>query len=138
MRRGERAVAAARSLVGTPFRAHGRDPAHGLDCVGLAELAARAEGFAGDVPNGYALRRGDAAGVRALIEAAGLVRARGARAGDLLLLASGAGQLHLAIDSGGGIIHADAMLRRVVDRPGAPPWPVLGRWRVIGRRFSKR
>ena len=32
-------------------------------------------------------------------------------------------------DGGGGIIHADAMLRRVVERPGPVPWPVLGRWR---------
>jgi hypothetical protein len=124
------ALAAARAAVGARFRLHGREAASGLDCVGLAALGLRAAGDEGMVPSGYALRRGDADKVRALIDATGLVRAREARAGDLLLLAAGPGQLHLAIDSGDGIVHADAMLRRVAERPGAPPWPVIGRWRV--------
>jgi hypothetical protein len=124
-----RALAAARRALGIRFRLHGRGT-DGLDCVGLAALAMRAEGFEGEVPSGYALRRGDAAGVAAAIDAAGLVRGGDARAGDLLLLSSGPGQLHLAIDAGNGIVHADAMLRRVVERPGVPPWPVMGRWRV--------
>jgi cell wall-associated NlpC family hydrolase len=125
-------LAAARAALGVRFRLHGRG-GDGLDCVGLAALALRADGFEGAVPSGYALRRGDAAAVAAAIEAAGLVAAADARAGDLLLLCAGPGQLHLAIDSGGGIIHADAMLRRVVERPGGLPWPVAGRWRVAGR-----
>jgi hypothetical protein len=108
---------------------HGRDVASGLDCVGLAALAMRAEGFEGAVPNGYALRRGDASAVAALISASGLVAAGESRAGDLLLLRVRAGQLHLAIWTGDGIVHADAMLQRVVERPGDPPWPVVGRWR---------
>ena len=86
-------IAAARAAIGARFRLHGRDPATGLDCVGLVACAAP-------------------------------------RAGDLLLCRAGPGQLHLMIDSGGGVIHADAMLRRVVERPGPPPWPVVGRWRV--------
>ncbi|WP_448662335.1 peptidoglycan endopeptidase [Sphingomonas sp. CJ20] len=128
------AVAAARGAIGARFRLHGRDPDTGLDCVGLAALALRAEGFAGPVPQGYALRSGDAVRVRAAIAASGLVGADDARPGDLLLLAAGPGQLHLAIWTGDGIVHADAMLRRVVERPGAPPWPILGRWRTeLGR-----
>ena len=99
--------------------------------MGLAALALRAEGFEGVVPSGYALRSGDAARVYATIAAAGLVEAREARAGDLLLLRTGPGQLHFAIDVGGGIVHADAMLRRVVERPGVR-WPVIGRWRMRG------
>jgi cell wall-associated NlpC family hydrolase len=118
-------VAAARSAIGARFRLHGRDPATGLDCVGLAAFALGE----GAVPSGYAMRGGDGARIAALIDARGLVRCREAQAGDLLLCASGPGQLHLAIDSGGGIIHADAMLRRVVERPGPVPWLVLGRWR---------
>ena len=121
-------VGRARSAVGARFRLHGREVATGLDCVGLAALA---YGEAA-VPSGYALRGGDQARVAALIEARGLVAATDARAGDLLLCASGPGQLHLAIDSGGGVIHADAMLRRVVERPGPVPWPVIGRWRLKG------
>ncbi|MDF7777795.1 peptidoglycan endopeptidase [Sphingomonas sp. AOB5] len=126
---GERALAAARAAVGVRFRVHGRDSA-GLDCLGLAGLAMRAEGYEGEVPSGYALRGGDAARVRAAIEAAGFVA--GDSAGDLLLMRSGPGQLHFAISSGEGIIHADAMLRRVVERPDVP-WPVIGRWRLRER-----
>ena len=99
--------------------------------MGLAALAMRAEGLDGAIPSGYALRSGDAAKVRAMIAAAGLIERSDRRAGDLLLLRTGPGQLHLAIDSGTGIVHADAMLRRVVER-GDVRWPILGRWRTAG------
>ncbi|MBA4761843.1 peptidoglycan endopeptidase [Sphingomonas sp.] len=114
----------ARGAIGARFRLHGRDVAHGLDCVGLAGLA---YGIA--VPRGYALRGGSVAQVSEVAAAAGLVRVDDARAGDLLLLNAGAGQLHLAIASERGVIHADAALRRVVERRGVPPWPELARWR---------
>lgn len=117
----------ARGAIGARFRLHGRCVAHGLDCVGLAGLA-----FGIAVPRGYALRGGSVAQVIAAAEAAGLVRADDARVGDLLLLNAGAGQLHLAIASEAGVIHADAALRRVVERPGVPPWPELARWRREG------
>ncbi|ATY33347.1 NlpC/P60 family protein [Sphingomonas psychrotolerans] len=127
MSSGDRAVAAARGALGVRFRLHGRD-ADGLDCVGLAALAMRAAGVGGAVPSGYALRTDDVAQVVATIEAAGLVAATEARAGDLLLLRAGPGQLHFAIQTEDGMIHADAMLRRVVERRELP-WPVIGRWR---------
>jgi len=128
---GERAVAAARAATGARFRLHGRDSATGLDCVGLALLALRAAGASPAVPSGYALRSGDEDGVRSAIAAAGLMPARDVRPGDLLLMRAGPGQLHFAIETGDGIVHADAMLRRVVERR-APPWPVIGRWRWQG------
>lgn len=117
----------ARGAMGARFRLHGRCVDHGLDCVGLAGLA-----FGVAVPRGYALRGGDVAPISAIAEAAGLVRVADARPGDLLLLKVGAGQLHLAIASESGVIHADAGLRRVVERPGPPPWPELARWRREG------
>ena len=117
-------VARARGAIGARFRLHGRDTETGLDCVGLAGLA-----FGVEVPRGYRLRSNDAARVAAVAEALGLVPCGDGCPGDLLLMRSGPGQLHLAIDSGTGIVHADAMLRRVVERPGAAPWPVIGRWR---------
>lgn len=123
-------VAAARSVIGVRYRLHGRDPAHGLDCVGLAAFALEAGGHEGAVPAGYAMRSGNRAAAVAAIDASGLMRATDARSGDLLLVQAGPGQLHLAIAGDDGLIHADAALRRVVERPGAVPWPVIGRWRI--------
>jgi cell wall-associated NlpC family hydrolase len=117
------AVARARVLLGVRFRAHGRDPRFGLDCVGLAGAAVGIE-----VPGGYALRTGDPAAIERALADAGLMPVIEAAAGDLLLLHAGPGQLHLAISTGGGIIHADARARRVVERPDVP-WPVLSIWR---------
>jgi cell wall-associated NlpC family hydrolase len=125
MTAAERSVAAARGAVGARFRLHGRDPAFGLDCVGLAALAARAAGFAGAIPADYAIRGGDPC---ATIDAAGLTRAAATAPGDLLLFAAGPAQFHLAVLVPGGVVHADAVLRRVVERPGAPPWPLVAAW----------
>ena len=113
----------ARESVGTRFRLHGRG-SDGLDCVGLAGLA-----YDVAVPTGYPLRSGDLGAVERFVAEAGLIRATDARAGDLIAMASGPGQLHLGITTDAGFVHADASLRRVVERPGAPPWPVLARWR---------
>lgn len=117
-------VARARIALGARFRLHGRDPATGLDCVGLAAWA-----FEAEVPRDYALRSGDVGRVARVVSALGLAAVENREAGDLLLLRMGPGLLHLAIDSGGGVIHADAMLRRVVERPGKIPGVVIGRWR---------
>lgn len=122
-----RVAAAARGCVGTRFRLHGREPATGLDCVGVAAFALRSAGWAGVVPSGYALRGGDPDRVAALLDRA-LVRDDGV--GAVLLLSVGAGQLHLAVRVEGGVVHADAGLRRVVERPGMLDWPVLGAWRM--------
>lgn len=118
-------VERARAAVGTRFRLHGRDPAEGLDCVGLAAWA-----FGVEVPSGYRLRGGSIADVAAVAARLRLVRVSVEQPGDILLLASGPGQLHLAVRTDGGIVHADAALRRVVERPGPLPWPVLAAWRV--------
>ena len=128
MTTGERVAAAALAIVGARFRLHGRDPATGLDCVGVVAVALRAAGHVGPVPDGYRLHSGDARRFAACW--AGLMAADGAAVGDVLLCRAGAGQVHLAVRAGAGIVHADAMLRRVVERPGAVPWPVLMAWRI--------
>lgn len=125
MTAGERAVAAARGAIGARFRAQGRVAALGLDCVGVAAIAARAAGYAGVVPGDYALRSD-----RVPPTPTGMSACAEPAAGDILLCRAGAGQLHLAVWTGAGVVHADAGLRRVVERPGACPWPVVAVWRV--------
>lgn len=118
-------VAAARACIGARFRPQGRDPAYGLDCVGLAGVAFGR----GDLPGDYALRGGDARRIAALVESFGLRCVHEAAAGDLLMLRTGPAQLHLVVMTESGFVHADARLRRVVETPGPPPWPVIGIWR---------
>ena len=101
--RAAEVVAAARALVGVPFRLQGRDR-DGLDCVGVAALA-----LGRAAPRGYGLRSGDTA--KALV-----------RPGPL--------QLHLMVGTGAGFVHAHAGLRRVVEMPGESPWPIIGWWRA--------
>ena len=120
--------AAARALLGVPFRGHGRDPRWGVDCVGLVALALRAGGWRGVVPDLYRLRFGDARRAAAMLDAV-LARRGGASVpGDVLLLRTGPGQLHLGIRSRAGMIHADLAAGRAVERPGALAWPLLGAW----------
>lgn len=117
-------VARARACLGVRFRAQGRDPAHGLDCVGLVGVA-----LAVELPADAPLRCADAARVMRAAAALGLRRVDDRRAGDVALFKSGPGQLHLGVLSEDGLIHADAVARRVVERPGPPPWPALAAWR---------
>jgi cell wall-associated NlpC family hydrolase len=127
MRSGAAAVAAARAAIGARFRLQGRDMAEGLDCVGLAGLA-----YGVAVPGGYALRGGAADAVAMRIAGAGFMRVGEARPGDLLLIAAGPGQLHLAVRTDAGFVQAHAGLRRVVETPGWPDAPVLGVFRAAG------
>lgn len=121
-------LSAARAAIGARFRLHGRAVDSGLDCVGVAALAARAGGVEAAIPTGYALRTADLGAVIARLDAM-LARVAEPAPGDLLLFAPGPAQLHLAVLSEAGIIHADAHLRRVVERPGRAAWPLLGAWR---------
>jgi murein DD-endopeptidase / murein LD-carboxypeptidase len=132
MTRGERIAAAARSLVGVPFRLHGRSAETGVDCVGLALLSAQRAGHGGIAPEHYGLRGGDAALFGTWLCAAGLRPVRKARAGDFMLVRAGPAQAHMMVVVPGGHVHAHAGLRRVVEMPGPSPWPVTGYWRVGG------
>lgn len=116
--------ARALALVGCPFRLHGRDPATGLDCVGVAAIATGAA-----APTGYALRSERVGEAEAWLQRHGFARVNEALPGDLMLMRPGPGQLHLCIRIAGGVVHADLGLKRVVARPELPKWEVLGIWR---------
>lgn len=125
-------AAAAKSFVGTPFRFRGRDPAGGLDCVGLVAAALAAIGRQAAPLPGYTMRQSDYAAQIAGAAAAGFVETEGAPiAGDLLLVRPGPAQVHLlVVGARGNLIHAHAGLGRVVATPPPCPWPVERHWRL--------
>lgn len=126
---GAELAAAALALVGTPFRLHGRDPRHGLDCVGVLAVAL---GETARLPNGYRIRGGDGEAMARLATNLGFAPASGKpAAGDTLILRPSPCQYHLAIATGAEtIVHAHAGLRRVVHGPLPFDWPILGHWRL--------
>lgn len=128
---GPLVAAAARALVGTPFRLHGRDPAHGLDCVGLVHCALDGAGIATVPPGGYRLRNLAIDALLATAPRSGLREAEGPLApGDVLLIGVGPAQHHLCVALGHDrFVHAHAGLRLVVEHRGVLPGPVLRHWR---------
>lgn len=123
---------AALRLAGTRFRLHGRDPATGLDCVGLLAASLAAIGRKARLPARYGLRNRDIAEALAFAPAAGLAEVCGPIvAGDVLLAQPGPLQHHLLIAGPSGeFIHAHAGLRRVVAAPTKPVWPIVRHWRL--------
>jgi murein DD-endopeptidase / murein LD-carboxypeptidase len=128
----ERMAARARSLIGVRFRPQGRDPETGLDCVGAAAAAAGLPPHR--IRRDYALRGAALAEIEHELCDLGLlpVRSKDAQAGDVVVMEAGPAQLHLAVFTGTGFVHADAAIGRVVERPGPAPWPVLATWRLNG------
>ena len=117
----------ARALVGTPFRLQGRSRL-GLDCVGVA-LAAYAVP-ADSVRRDYCLRGDHAEEARETLgQYFRRVTAAQLRRGDLMLMRVASDQLHLGVRTTDGFVHAHARLRKVVETPGLPEWPLLGAYR---------
>lgn len=122
-------AARACALVGTRFRPQGRTPGEGVDCVGVAAFACAIPSES--VPRNYALRGG------ALEEIEGLLRGLGCRRvagetpepGDIAICRPGPAQFHLVVITPFGFVHADAALRRVVQRPDPIPWTLVSAWR---------
>ena len=127
-------AAAAEGLCGVPFRLHGRDPATGLDCVGLVAAALERCGCAVVAPEGYALRALSVApllGFAARNGFAALDPLAPGQPGDLLLLRLSAIQAHLAIVlDHHRFVHAHAGLGKVVIGEGALPGRTIARWRL--------
>lgn len=125
-------AAAALTLVGSPWRLHGRNPATGLDCIGLLGAALALIGRPVQLPTGYPLRLSALTGWLPEPETLGFRIAAGSpEPGDVVLIQPGAAQIHLAIAGPvGGWVHAHAGLRRVVHQVQLPDGAMLGRWRL--------
>jgi len=126
----------ARALIGVPFRPQGRDAEQGLDCLGLCLAAFCLSSEA--VRSDYRLRgnyRNEI--MAALLRSFRRVSSRQKRPGDLLLLAAAADQLHFAVQTDAGFVHADVRLRRVVETPGEPEWPLIGVYRRRVRPYRE-
>lgn len=137
---GEDLAAAALDLVGTKFRLHGRDPASGLDCIGLLAAALASCGRPARLPNGYALRNRILPELGAFIAGCGLVPAKGECApGDIFLVLAGPGQFHLLVAAENRqFVHAHAGLRRVVRCDTRPDWPIIGHWRLATQAIEEQ
>jgi murein DD-endopeptidase / murein LD-carboxypeptidase len=123
----------ARALVGTPYRAQGRDPVFGLDCVGLV-LSAFSLPI--DMVRADYRLRGNyrAAAIQAILSRFRRVARKEVRPGDLLALLVADDQLHFVVLTNGSFVHADARLRRVVETPGWPEWELIGAYRLRVRK----
>ncbi len=124
----------ARALVGTRCRPQGRVPQFGIDCIGLAAFVFRLP--AEHVPSDYRLRGDHEERLRAALGRFFRdVSPAKALPGDLLLLRVATDQLHLAVLTEAGFVHADAARRRVVEVPQSPRWPLVAAYRA--RRMAK-
>ena len=130
---GQALADAAHALEGTRFRLQGRDPATGLDCVGLLAASLHIVGRPVRLPLTYRLRTFHPVGACEWARACDLEPASGpVTAGDVLLARVSPCQFHLLIAlSELAFVHAHAGLRRVVRHDGACPWPVVNHWRLI-------
>jgi len=127
--KGTDIAARACALVGTRFRPQGRDPRHGLDCVGAAAFAC---GITSErVPRDYALRGQKLAEIEHRLCDLGCrpVAGQMLKPGDVAVCRAGPAQYHMVIITPFGFVHADAGLRRVVQRPYPIPWTLESAWR---------
>lgn len=129
-------LARAQALVGTRFRPQGRSAATGLDCVGL--ILASFDLATQSVRRNYRHPGLELATVMAeMPPALRRVAPSQRRDGDLLLLGVATNQIHFAVQSPIGFIHADAGIGWVTEVPGPPSWPVLAVYRLRRQRKAK-
>jgi hypothetical protein len=125
-------AARAQALVGTRFRPQGRGE-DGLDCVGV--ILATFEIPAKTVRRDYRLNGNHERDMkRALGATFRAVSLTQLRSGDVMMLAAGPSQRHLAVRTSAGFVHAHAGIGRVVETPGMPEWPLIGVYRKRRRK----
>jgi cell wall-associated NlpC family hydrolase len=124
----------ALEIVGAPFKLGGRCPRAGLDCVGVVGFVLADNIVSHPIPNDYALRGEYLDRISAFFNRPAFQRLENAslRSGDILLYQPSVRQLHLAVVTVHGAVHAHAGLRRVVLTPLPLPWALIGHWRFTG------
>ncbi|QIQ85241.1 hypothetical protein [Erythrobacter sp.] len=129
-------VKAARSMIGCPFLLHGRNPATGLDCVGLVAACLSATGREPLVPDGYALRNHSIERWIHCAKRSGLEPvSTSPEPGDIVMTSPAASQHHLmVVEHGRRAIHAHAGLRRVVSEPLPDRFDPIIQWRLSPRK----
>lgn len=122
------------TLLGAPFRLHGRSIETGLDCVGVVHCCIAETGREYQAPEIYGLRGAYENRALAFFVDAGFENVHDASwvAGDILLFRPGPRQIHLAVLSQRGAVHAHMGLRRVVLTPFPMPYTQIGQWRFQG------
>ncbi|HYW14701.1 MAG TPA: peptidoglycan endopeptidase [Allosphingosinicella sp.] len=122
-------AARAYAVVGTRFRPQGRTAQEGVDCVGVAAFACDIPSER--VPRDYALRGQALGDIERQLSDLGCRRVEGhvLKLGDIAICRPGPAQHHMVIITPFGFVHADAALRRVVQRPFPIPWTLESAWR---------
>lgn len=116
-------VAAARALIGTPFRHQGRSD-KGLDCAGVLITVARALGVEVVDVDGYS-RRPSSGLLEATLDAQPALRRVGLadmQAGDLLLMRFHGAPQHLGIFTGENLIHSYSAVGKVCEHRLDESW----------------
>ena len=108
-------IAAARSMLGVPFMHQGRNAKLGVDCAGLAVLAARECGFEVEDYTDYQRTPAVSDFIDCLLRHCEIVKPGSERAGDLWIFQFAGNPQHLAIQTGpDSMIHAYALFPRKV------------------------
>jgi murein DD-endopeptidase / murein LD-carboxypeptidase len=126
------AIAAARAGLGTPFRPQGRIPGLGLDCIGVALLAADGAGVAVERLPAYALSGDHGRLLAETMAALGCRKVRRALPGDIVEYRLAPRHRHLAVMTATGIIHAHAGLGKMVEGPVPGDWAIAAIWALPG------
>lgn len=117
--RADDIVAAARALIGTPFRHQGRLPQVGLDCAGLGIVVAKSIGIEIKDYTGYPRTPFDGMLKKMFDEQENLqqIGIHDIESGDVLLLRITAAPQHVAIYVGNGyMVHAYQAIGKVAEQ----------------------
>ena len=124
----------ALTLLGVPFRLNGHSVETGLDCVGVVLCCLGKSAQYLPVPANYRVRGSYEDLALAFFDEAMFTLVDDASwvAGDILLLRPGCRQMHFAVLTLHGAVHAHMGLGRVVLTPLPLPYGKIAQWRFRG------